>query len=275
MDYDINQLRRVVLYIAKEVKRICEENDLRYTLIGGSLIGAVRHKGFIPWDDDFDIVMPRQDYEKFLEICKTQLSPQFSVLNWNTNPNFMMGFSKILLNGTKAVEEVHQNKEYPCQIYIDIFPFDHIPDEIRLRKKQERITYYYKKLLLCKQNGNQYYKRFQGGKRFIYVCLFLLSNFYNRNNLIKKYKEEMYKYDGDKLCYTSIAGSYGYSREIINHSLLENFIQLPFEDTTFSVMHDYDVYLKQVFGDYMELPPIEKRVNHSFICVDFGKYKNI
>ena len=275
MDYDINQLRRVVLYIAKEVKRICEENSLRYTLIGGSLIGAVRHGGFIPWDDDFDIVMPRQDYERFLEVCKTQLSPQFSVLNWNTNPNFMMGFTKITLEGTTAVEDVHKKEGYPSQIFVDIFPFDQIPEEQKLRKRQEKKTYYYKKILLCKQNGDEYYKKFSGGKKIVYAALCVLSHFYNRDALVKRYYHEMTRYQGDKQCYTSLAGAYGYSKEIIDHALLEHFIMLPFEGIEFSVMKDYDIYLGKVFGDYMQLPPEEKRVNHSYQHVDFGKYADL
>lgn len=272
MNYDLRQLQRVILLIAKELKRICEKNQIRYTLIGGSLIGAVRHKGFIPWDDDFDVVMPREDYERFLKCCKTDLSSEFALLNWDTNDAFCMACSKILLKGTEALEEVHQNPNYPKELYIDIFPFDTIPDEPELRKKQERYTYFYKKMLLCKQNGNGYYKHFSGKKRAVYALMCVGSKFFRREVLIQKYQKEMLRYQGYTLDYTSIAGSYGYSREIIPHSMLEDYIQMEFEDTSFSVMKDYDVYLRKVFGDYMQLPPEDKRVNHSFLSVKLGKY---
>lgn len=275
MDYDLRQLQRVILIIAKELKRICEKNHIRYTLIGGSLIGAVRHKGFIPWDDDFDVVMPREDYERFLKCCETDLSSNFSLLNWDTNAAYCMACSKLLLKGTKVMEAFHQAKGYPHNLYIDIFPFDTIPDDPKLRKQHEKKTYFYKKMLLCKQGGNEYYKNFEGKKRIGYALMCAGSKFLQRENLIRKYREEMLRYKGDTLDYTSIAGSYGYSREIIPHSMLENYIKMEFEDTTFSVMKDYDVYLRMVFGDYMQLPPEEKRVNHSFLRVDLGKYARI
>lgn len=274
MNYDLRQLQKVILIIAKELKRICEKNDIRYTLIGGSLIGAVRHKGFIPWDDDFDVVMSRKEYERFLECCKTDLSSQFEILNWDTNNSFCMACSKILLKGTEAIESIHQVEGYPKNLYIDIFPFDTIPDDLRLRKKQERKTYFYKKMLLCKQGGSKYYTNFIGFKKIGFFLMGILAKCISRESLILRYKKEMKRYQGEKLDFTSIAGSYGYSREIIRHSLLEEFIQLPFEDTTFSVMKDYDIYLRMVFGDYMQLPPENKRMNHSFLKVDFGKYAN-
>lgn len=275
MDYDLKQLQRVILVIAKELKRLCDENNIRYTLIGGSLIGAVRHQGFIPWDDDFDVVMPREDYERFLECCKTKLNPEFSVLNWNTSDSYFMAFSKILLKGTEAVTEMRHNPNYPREIFIDVFPFDTIPDDAKLRKKQEKSSYFCKKMLLCKQNGKEYYKHFNGGKKVGYFFMGVASHFYNSRKLIERYEQEMNRYKGDTLDYTSITGSYGYSKEIIPHHMLENFIELPFEDTSFSVMRDYDYYLKMVFGDYMQLPPEDKRHTHSFKRVDFGKYSDV
>ena len=94
MDYDLRKLQSIILYIAKEIKRVCDKNEIDYTMIGGTLIGAVRHNGFIPWDDDMDFVMTRHNYERFLEACRGDLQEQFEVVNWRNNSNYGNGFTK-------------------------------------------------------------------------------------------------------------------------------------------------------------------------------------
>ena len=123
MDYDLRKLQNIILYIAKEIKRVCDKNTIDYTIIGGTLIGAVRHKGFIPWDDDMDFVMTRHNYERFLEACEVDLQEQFEVVNWRSNSNYGNGFTKIMLKGTEAIEEGKENVQYPRCIFVDVFPF--------------------------------------------------------------------------------------------------------------------------------------------------------
>ena len=106
---DLKKLQNTLLIIANEIKRICDKNSIEYTMIGGTLIGAIRHKGFIPWDDDMDFVMTRMNYDKFLNCCRKDLDDKFFVLNWSTNSFYGDGFTKIMLKDTVAIEK---GKEY-------------------------------------------------------------------------------------------------------------------------------------------------------------------
>lgn len=271
MDYDLRKLQSVILYIAKEIKRICDANNIKYSMIGGTLIGAVRHKGFIPWDDDLDFVMTRTEYNRFIKCCETQLSEDFFLQNWHTDPYFGHGFTKILLNDTMAIECGKENSLCKQMIFVDIFPFDKIPDSESLRKKQKLNTFLARKMIWLKNGGD--YKRFTGKKWFAYGILKCGSVFFTKKALISRFEKYATQYIGDNVkCYTNMTGSYGYHREIIPKALFDVYIEIPFENTMMMAMQNYDYYLRQVFGNYMQLPPVEQRVNHGMKLVDFGDF---
>ena len=270
-EYDLKKLQNTILIIAKEVKRICDKNQIDYTIFGGTLIGAVRHKGFIPWDDDIDFVMTRNNYEKFLEVCKYDLKSEFQILNWNTNNYYGDGFTKILLKGTKVVEAGKKNVKYLNAIFVDIFPFDNIPDSIWKQKKQKIITYISIRLLQQKDGSKKMYS--SRCKKYIYTIVKGLSFLFTHSFLVRICENNMKKYQNSNTkMLTSIAGYYGYEREKVLSDIFDEYIELPFEDTSFKAIKKYDMYLRQVFGDYMQLPPVEKRRSHGLEYVDFGKY---
>ena len=130
-----NQILRKVqltqLEIAKEFKRICEENNLIYMMESGTLLGAVRHKGFIPWDDDLDMSMPRDDYEKFLSIANEIIDPKYEIVNWREESAYAHPFCKIIKKNTVYKEEKDGAKDSKNGIYIDIFPYDVYPDDLK------------------------------------------------------------------------------------------------------------------------------------------------
>lgn len=105
---DLKKLHELLVMLSEEVKRICNDNGIKYSLTGGSMIGAVRHKGFIPWDDDMDIAMLREDYDKFLKACETQLGPAFEIQTMDNDPNYFIGFAKIILKDTYLVQYCHE-----------------------------------------------------------------------------------------------------------------------------------------------------------------------
>ena len=122
----LDKIHRTEMDIMREIDRICRKHNLTYFLSCGTLLGVVRHKGFIPWDDDMDIDMTRENYDKFIAACKTGLNPEFRLQTWITDPNYHNGFAKILLKGTCAIEKRGETTLCEKGVFVDIFPWDNI-----------------------------------------------------------------------------------------------------------------------------------------------------
>lgn len=272
MDGNLKKLKQCELYIAKEIKRICSENDIHYSMMGGTLIGAIRHKGFIPWDDDIDFAMSREDYDRFILACSTSLSLEFELQNWETDDFFSYSYSKVLLKGTVAVEHGKEMAKCKREIFVDIFPFDRIPDSKIKRYIHSIPCYYYKKLAWLKDNYDEL-KLFTGIKYIFFFMLYKRAQNFEKKEIVQKFEKATKKYNHTSTkSYSSICGAYGYFKEIVPNSFFETFIEVPFEDTTFMAVASYDFYLRQVFGDYMQLPPEDQRRTHSMVEVDFGDF---
>lgn len=272
-DY-LPKLHSCELLIAKEVKRICDENGIKYFMIAGTLLGAVRHKGFIPWDDDMDIGMLREDYENFIKLAKTDLGNQFFLQTPETDSAYGLNFAKILLKDTSLVEASAANNAVKG-ISIDVFPFDAVPESAEEEAKHKRRTYFLRRLLLAKQNYNVCGKN-EYVKRLVYMGLKVIAAFYSREKLCKMLDSECKRYNTvgktpEKI--VNIGGAYGYDKETILREWVDSMAEIPFEDTVFAAPVEYISYLEYFYGDYMALPPEEKRYNrHGVVDVDFGPY---
>lgn len=131
----LRKVQLTQLEIAKEIRRVCEENGIRYYLAAGTFLGAVRHGGFIPWDDDMDIGMLREDYEKFCRIAPEKLKPEYTFQNWYTDPNYSLPFGKVLKRNTLYLEGKKSRQLKENGFYVDIFPVDNVPQEKESREK--------------------------------------------------------------------------------------------------------------------------------------------
>lgn len=257
METDI--FKEALLDVLQEFHLFCEKHSLKYFLIGGGLIGAVRHKGFIPWDDDVDIAMPRADYEKFLALKDSindgfNLSIPFQKDGYtNTMPRF---YSKKL----KIQEQFI--KRFTIGPWIDIFPLDNTFDSVLLRKIHFRLVYIFKVLNACKLGGvsvNKGRKKAKS-KLFVYYLLKPIPRIllYAPFLWLQKIKKKPSRYVGN------LMGRWK-EKEIIQIEELSSTILLDFETIQLQTFKNYDLWLHRVYGDYMELPPVENQVpDHYF-----------
>lgn len=272
-DY-LPNLHKCELIIAKEIKRLCEENGIKYFIIAGTLLGAVRHKGFIPWDDDMDIGMLREDYEKFLQIAEKNLGEEFFLQTTETDSAYGLNFAKILLKNT-SLSEATASKNSVKGIFIDIFPFDAVPESREETEKHKKRTYFLRRLLLARQNYNVCGKN-EYLKHLVYFALKIISIFFSRVKLSGKLDSECRRYNESGRIpqkIVNIGGAYGYDKETILREWVDSTVELPFEDITLAAPVGYKSYLEYFYGDYMTPTPEDKRYNrHSVINIDFGSY---
>lgn len=218
----------------------------------------MRHKGFIPWDDDVDVDMPRADYEKFLKIAPAELGEEFSLQTWHNDENYALPFAKIRMNGT-IYREGDIIKNGMEGIFIDIFPYEMLPQSKSKRKRLlfrlNRLRFFVNvKTGYSKMSRESFFRSF--AKFIAKFCVLFVS----KKNLVAKYEktcEKCNKENGDT-CFAS-GGSSSVGAWRIKKEFFEEIIMLPFEDDKFACPRNYDLYLKTCYGDYMQLPPLEKR----------------
>lgn len=252
---EIRPLQLKQLQILKELKRVCEKNHLTYFLGFGTLLGAIRHEGFIPWDDDVDVCMNYKDYVALDDACKRDLGEGYFLQSDKSDPASHMTYKKLRLNATTLIHEDYAHKDMHHGIGIDIYPVFHVADEEKARKKQIRCAILYLLLVVGEPPRNH-------GKLLKYGSAVMLTLL--RGKLGEKVKEhcyrEMTKYENvDTKCRAMFYGNINNCRRVYPAEYFQGTVLKRFEDDEFSVPEKYDEYLTFRYGDYMKLPPVEEQ----------------
>lgn len=247
----MEELRAIQLDILDKIHAFCTEHGIRYSLGGGTLLGAVRHKGYIPWDDDIDIMLPRPDYERFLKEFDGKYA-ELNLQHYGNDNTCCIPFAKVYDNRTVLIEKLQKSG-----IYNDVFPIDGLPEESKIKdylyiynnqlhkiyfmtpfyiitgSLKDRIKYYVKKLIYPTRDK-------------------YITGFYN---FLKSYSFENSVNAG------AICGIYA-EKELMPRETFESYITVEFEGRQYMAIKDYDAYLTKHYGDYMQLPSKEKQVSH-------------
>jgi len=268
MDNKVRNLQLLELDILKEIVAICDDNNLKYYIIGGTFLGAVRHKGFIPWDDDIDIAMPRDSYEIFLNIASNKLPKHMKIENFITNHKCQFCITKVQNINAKIME--YTDETYVC---VDVFPIDGTPNNKYLRKWHCFRVALKKKLMFsvllspfCKLR-----KLSLKGQIISKIMKILpIDHYYQANKeqqkmdrLLKGQKIDNSNYIG------TILGSYG-AREIVPKAYFGDGTFYEFEGIKFRGPSMHNEYLTRIYGDYMKIPPIESQKTH-YIVESYGE----
>lgn len=251
------EIKAIELDILSAIDLFCRQNKIRYSICGGTLLGAVRHQGFIPWDDDIDLLMPRPDYERFL---KSFHHDEMTVIDLSEQDDCVETFIKVCKKGTILVD-----KNFGRELWgvgVDVFPIDGF-EASDIKEKYKTVDTTRNTLMqIC-----PYYRAVKGFRRiplFIKYCLKRLLYFYPGSFCsLKKVvtnTQKAYPYES-----SPIVGVFYWvekDRTFLPKNIYEELTELPFEGKYYPATKHYDFYLKQMYGDYMQLPPVEKRVSH-------------
>ena len=260
----LEEIKMLQLNMLKKIDCFCRNNNIEYSISYGTLIWAIRHGGYIPWDDDIDIIMTRQNYDNFILAFGNNVCDNMKLLSFKNN---FFGWVKIVDFRTELIEKINYDiKDYG--VWIDIFPIDVFPEPTTASMKIFfLILKIIKKVSKIRARSFNYINTMEGGflKKFGFIILKLLltpvrvSFFGNLiNTILKTFQNSNYSYAGNLSDDTRAA-------ELMDKTIFNNYCNTVFEGVTVRMIVEYDIYLTRIYDDYMQLPPIEKRVsNHNF-----------
>jgi len=253
------ELQKIEFEILRYIKKVCELHNINYYLIGGTALGAIRHHGFIPWDDDIDIAMLRDDFEQFCSVMKKN-NTDYKLLSLNSDKKYTLPLAKVIDTRT-VLHQLHQREKRELGVYVDIFILDNIPESKSIQDKFIKRQVFIARLWEAAQSKDQpemnHFKAILKtfGRRFLWI---IGPRFFARmlDNNAKMFKNIDTKLCGS-LVYSTIWGKSIYPKTYFSPGRKERF-----EKEDFTVPSLVEEYLKNDYGDYMQLPPVEKRVSH-------------
>ncbi len=268
-NYDADQLKATQVEILKDIINITKRENLDYFIIAGTLIGAIRHQGFIPWDDDIDIAMTRKDYEALKKIINTEYSDKYFMQDYDTEPNFYMPFGKLRLNNTLYNEGHVEHLTLHKGIFIDIFILDKEPrvdgfmfnlrgHTIQVLNKLVAYRYVY-------QNGRN---ASPARKVITYASMIFPIQF------LKNTQEKLMQKNNDNPNSEYLLNypcRYGYKKQSFHQDVYFPAKEAQFEGITVSIPNKYDEMLTRIYGDYMTIPKEEDRETHDPTTIEFNQ----
>lgn len=274
---DLRKLQILSATILKEFDRVCHKLDIPYFIYGGTAIGAIRHKGFIPWDDDIDVAMLRKDYDRFLNEAPAIIDDTFEVISSYNTPDFPACNANLSLKGTLCVPEFFAKCPYRYAIGIGIYAFDNLIDDDKLYRRQLRRTWIWGRLAFLRATPDPYLA-IDGWKRtvILFACriaYYIMKIFHVSPQWIYKKWERAATLYNDVPC-DCFADFADRNPKLWAATFDELFptLDVEFEGFIVQIPNAYDNLLTKGYGDYMKLPPKKERKNHLPVTLDFGSY---
>ncbi len=275
---ELKKVQELSTKLLAEFDRVCRLLDIPYVVWAGTALGAVRHQGFIPWDDDVDVAMPREAYERFLAEAPAVLGDEFDLVNMRSEPDFVSMVSYLALKDTVFIPDFFKDSPYRKPLSIDVEPLDNMADSDKERRWQKRRTLIWGRLLFLSAAPRPYLP-FDGiKKKLVYAACDVVTGFMKLAGLTPVKLQE--RYDAAARAFedqpTHLIADFADKvpeNWAVTRDELFPALDMPFEDIVVKVPRAYDAVLGRNYGDYMELPPVEKRKNHRPAELDFGPYR--
>ncbi len=270
---ELRQLQLCELEILKRFSEICEKHDLRYFMIGGTMLGAIRHKGFIPWDDDVDIGMPRPDYIRFLQIAGSELPPHFQLLNYRKDKEYLRYFSRLVDKNVRIYND--SNSETLIEnAWVDIFPLDGSSNQPIKRWLQfyslcaVRVKYHFscfEKMVNLMRPGRPFYQR----AIIKFGQVFKIGRRQNTKGILNRIDQKLRSYQYDHSLYVmNFFGAY-VKKELLPRKWFGEGVLYQFEDIQLRGPSEYDVYLTNFYGDYHAVPSDIDKDKHTITKIEY------
>ena len=276
-DEILDRLHESMLEILDAIAEVCEKNDISWYLAAGTALGALRHGGFIPWDDDIDVGMMREDYDRFLEIAPQALPERFEILIPGVTPGYAPLFAKVCIKGTRFWTDETMEAGLDMGIFVDIWPRDYVAADPVLRRKQEQQSNLLRSMMYLYYSQNVH-ARLKGISAKGFPKLFPIAHkvlpVVTSDDAIRRKFAELQIAPGAKSGGTTCFPSSGF--RVLPESLFEHFDTIEFAGRRYPVPTPCEEYCRLVYGeDWNQLPPMEKRVNHAPLVLDFGDGVNV
>lgn len=271
----LHQVQRALIEILAEFGRVCVELGLRYVVIGGTALGAVRHQGFIPWDDDADVAMTRPEYERFLAEAPALLGERFSIQNSRISSLYPNAFSKLTLKGTLFISEQMKSNPYKMPIALDIFPFDVVAPSREQYRRQSRETWFWGRMIYLQGTPRPYLDVSGPRRPIIFAATGAIHEVLRVFHVGPQVLQRRWERSARRFERTGGALIADFTdRRPLSWATTEDdlypAVQMPFDGITVPVPRHYDVILTRAYGDYMQLPPEDKRKTHEPFIIELG-----